>query len=182
VSVLSERLEPVAPQEIGEVCVSGNGLSPGYWRDPESTSNVFTRHSGPHGDAALFRTGDLGYVGADGQVYLAGTREPIARSGGHKFEIGEVEAALESLGSVQAAAVVAAATETDGSVLCCAYVPAAGLNVLPAELRADLAVLLPPYMLPTRWKAFDRLPQTPDGAVERDQLRHWFTENTGLNR
>jgi acyl-CoA synthetase (AMP-forming)/AMP-acid ligase II len=170
-------------QEVGEICISGNGLSPGYWRDPETTSATFVRHPrGGNAAVPVFRTGDLGYVGTDGYIYLAGTREPLARGGGHKFEIGEVEAALESLGSVQAAVVVSTPNEADGSVLCCAYVPAAGLSVLPADLRADLSALLPAYMLPTRWKAFDRLPQTADGAIERDQLRHWFTENTGLVR
>jgi amino acid adenylation domain-containing protein len=175
VAVLDAHLAPVAPGQVGEICVTGAGLGPGYWRDPEKTRAAFVR-SHQAGDTVIrtFRTGDLGFVGPDGLIYAAGTRETVVLADGHRFEVGEVEAALSTLGSVRAAAVVTASHEA-GTALCCAYVPVPGLEVRPADLRADLSLLLPAHMLPTRWRALDRLPHDADGIVGREQIRNWFT-------
>lgn len=174
VMVLDADLGPVTAGQIGEICITGAGLGPGYWRDPEGTRRAFVR-SPRVGDgmARLFRTGDLGLVDLDGLIYAAGTRETVVRAGGHRFEVGEVEAALATLGSLQDAAVVTAGSDA-GTALCCAYVPVPGVEVGPADLRTDLSLLLPAYMLPTRWKALDQLPHDADGAVGREQLRTWF--------
>jgi non-ribosomal peptide synthetase component E (peptide arylation enzyme) len=72
--------------------------------------------------------------------------------------------------------VVTAGIDKEGPVLCCAYVPAAGLDVTAADLRADLSLLLPAYMLPTRWQALDQLPHDADGVVEREHIRNSFAE------
>ena len=55
--------------------------------------------------------------------------------------------------------------------LACVYVPHRGAEVAPAALRQRLAELLPPYMLPTRWKRLERLPLNPNGKVDRRALR-----------
>ncbi len=41
--VLDERLNPVRPGAIGNLYIAGAGLSPGYWRDPLKTAQVFCR-------------------------------------------------------------------------------------------------------------------------------------------
>jgi amino acid adenylation domain-containing protein len=176
VMVLDADLSPVTPGQTGEICITGAGLSPGYWRDPEGTRTAFVRsqHVGD-GMTRLFRTGDLGSVDLDGLIYVAGTRESVVRAGGHRFEVGEVEAALASLGSLQDAAVVTAGNDA-GTALCCAYVPVPGVEVGPADLRTNLSLLLPAYMLPTRWKALDHLPHDAEGAVGREQIRNWFAD------
>jgi amino acid adenylation domain-containing protein len=175
VTVLDADLRPVAPGQIGEICITGAGLGPGYWRDPERTRTAFVR-SQPAGDATTrtFRTGDLGLVGLDGLIHPAGTVETVVHTNGHRFEVGEIEAALAGLGSVQAAAVVTAGRDEAGAALCCAYVPVPGVEVRPADLCAELALLLPAHMLPTRWRALDRLPHDADGTVGREQIRDWF--------
>lgn len=182
VMVLDADLKPVAPGLVGEICITGAGLGPGYWRDPERTRAAFVRsRDAADALARTFRTSDLGLVDLDGHIYVAGTRETVARASGHRFEVGEVEAALASLGSVRAAAVVTAGSGDAGLALCCAYVPVPGIDVKPADLRADLSLLLPAHMLPTRWRALDQLPHTADGTVGRDEIRTWFVDG-GVSR
>jgi non-ribosomal peptide synthetase component F len=63
--VLDDKLQPVPVREIGDLYISGVGLSPGYWRDQQKTSAAFIHN--PHSpdsqssDPAnrLYRTGDL---------------------------------------------------------------------------------------------------------------------------
>jgi amino acid adenylation domain-containing protein len=178
VLVLDDALAPAPPQQIGELHIVGAGLSPGYWRDSDATAAAFVSRT-PAGEAGepMFRTGEYGYVGPDGEIYVAGPRDPMPKSEGPRLELGEIEAAVESLGSVQSAAVVAA-SDAAGPILCCAYVPVSGLDIMPADLRADLAALLPAHMLPTRWKALNHLPRSADGALEREQIRHWFADES----
>src|SRR5205807_1248541 len=83
-------------------------------------------------------------------------------------EVGEIETALHALGTLRECAVVGVATQDfDGVAICCAYVPLAGTAVKPASLREAVAQTLPSYMLPSRWLAFDELPKTSNGKIDR---------------
>jgi len=81
VLVLDDALEPVAFEQVGEVCIRGLGVSPGYWRNPEATRAVFL--SSPREwerTDPIYRTGDLARRGPDGQIYVVGRRQAVARS------------------------------------------------------------------------------------------------------
>ena len=68
-AVLDESLEPVPPGQTGDLYISGSGLSPGYWNDPQKTASVFrTAHDGTR----VYKTGDLAHTGPDGVFYLLG--------------------------------------------------------------------------------------------------------------
>ena len=62
----------------------------------------------------------------------------------------------------------------EGSLICCAYVPAAGAEVSVAGLRASLATLLPGYMLPARWMRYESLPKNANGKIDRPRLSSAF--------
>ena len=174
VDVLDPDLRPLPAGELGEICIRGQGLSPGYWRDAEKTAAAFV-----HDDQGrrTYRTGDLGTRDAHGLLHFAGRRDAQIKSRGYRIELGEIEAALHTLASLQEAAVVAIPTDGfDGHAICCAYVgrdPAPSLA--PAALRAELARLLPAYMLPSRWLALACLPRNHNGKVDRPELRRRFT-------
>ncbi len=178
VLVLDDQLKPVLRDQLGELHIRGLGLSPGYWRDPAATEAAFLRN--PHQTERvdrLFRTGDLGRVNVDGQIYLHGRRD---RRVDHDAELNEIEAALARLGSIRTAVVVALRTdETTGPVFGCAYVPLPGLDVTSAALRDDLAAMLPSALLPSRWMACEHLPRTADGTVDHGEIRRGFAANTG---
>lgn len=167
--VLDEKRQPVPPDQIGEIFIAGVGLSPGYWRDEAKTNAAFVPD--PRGSARIYRTGDLGWVGDDGQFRCAGRADSQIKHRGYRIELGEIEAALNALGELRECAVVAVETEGfEANAICCAYVPGEA-EVAPSRLRAALARSLPVYMLPTRWLAFDALPKNANGKVDRRALR-----------
>ena len=140
---------------------AGAGLSPGYWRDAEKTAAVFVPHPRRSGER-MYRTGDLGRVRADGLVELIGRADTQIKSRGYRIELGEIEAALGTLSSLRESAVVAVASGSfEQWEICCAYVPMPGAEVGPAALRAQLARLVPGYMLPARWMAYARAAAQP---------------------
>ena len=169
--VLDERLDPVARGGIGDLYIRGVGLSPGYWCDPEKTRAAFVPN--PHDPSdRLYRTGDLARVDEQGRIVLVGRADSQIKIRGYRIELGEIEAALHALDALCESAVVPVATDGFGEpALACVYVPHRGAEVAPAALRQRLAELLPPYMLPTRWKRLERLPLNPNGKVDRRALR-----------
>ena len=174
--VLDEALRPVPPGEVGDLYIRGAGLSPGYWRDQEKTRAAFLPYpAGATPDDRIYRTGDLASVGTDGLVRFLGRADSQIKTRGYRVDLGEIETALHALGRLRECAVVGVATQDfDGVAICCAYVPLAGVAVTPASLRAAAAEALPSYMLPSRWLAFDELPKTSNGKIDRRRLKDLF--------
>jgi len=180
--VLNPDLEPVRPGETGDIYIRGVGLSPGYWRDPESTRLAFLPHPRDPLER-IYKTGDLGKVGEDGLIYFSGRTDSQIKSRGYRIELGEIEAALNAIGYLLESAVVAVPSSGfEGSIICCAYTVAPGSAVTPVVLRRDLANAVPSYMLPSRWLALDRLPKNGNGKIDRPRLRNMFENQPGLTR
>jgi amino acid adenylation domain-containing protein len=174
--VLDQELRPVNAGQTGDLYIRGVGLSPGYWRDPEKTAAVFL--DDPQ-RGRLYKTGDLAKVGKDGLVYLLGRADSQIKSRGYRIELGEIETALTALGLLRECAVVAVKTDGfEGMAICCAYVPAPGVDLSSADLRQRLAQVVPSYMLPSQWLTFDSLPLNANGKIDRPRLREHFLAAT----
>jgi non-ribosomal peptide synthetase component F len=174
--ILGPDLEPLPQGEVGEIGIGGAGVTLGYWRDAERTHTAFVSLPAQPG-CPIYRTGDLGKRDDDGLVYFLGRKDSQIKSRGHRIELGEIEAALHAVPEIAQGVVVAIAAEGfGGNTICCAYVPRAGTELSPTAARERLAVLVPRYMLPARWRAMDRLPANANGKVDRVALRTMFEE------
>ena len=174
--VLDDALRPVPLGEVGDLYIRGAGLSPGYWRDADKTRGAFLPYPGSAGPAdRIYRTGDLATLGTDGLIRYLGRADFQVKTRGYRVELGEIEAALHALGTLRECAVVGVQSrDFDGTAICCAYVPADPATVTPATLRAALAAVLPPYMVPSRWRMLDALPKTSNGKIDRRPLQELF--------
>jgi amino acid adenylation domain-containing protein len=176
--VLGSNLQTVKEGEVGDLYIAGKGLSPGYWRDTEKTRAAFIQLEGTL-DKRLYRTGDLAFYGADGLVYFAGRSDAQIKCRGHRVELGEIEAALNSLDWLHESAVVALEIGGfEGTSICCAYAARPDAVVTPTMLRKSLQALLPPYMLPSLWLELDALPKNKNGKIDRSALRKRFEAET----
>jgi amino acid adenylation domain-containing protein len=174
---LDDDLRPVPQGEIGNLYIRGVGLSPGYWRDQAKTDAVFLPN--PHSSAArdrIYKTGDLARVGADGMFYFLGRADSQIKSRGYRIELGEIEAALNAVDGLEECAVVAVNSDGfEGATICCAYAPQSGARVTPNILREELCKVLPNYMMPSKWMAYDKqLPKNANGKIDRPKLREQF--------
>ncbi|MEI5101881.1 amino acid adenylation domain-containing protein [Streptomyces sp. PmtG] len=193
VHVLDDRLRPVPPGVEGELYLAGPGLARGYLHRPWLTAERFVACPfGPPGER-MYRTGDVVVWTREGRLVFRARADDQVKVRGHRVEPGEVEAALMAHPGVALAAVVArqrpgsaggrelvahvvlasgerggsaGAAEPDGP-------PGAGEPdgpPTPEDLRAHLARLLPPYLLPAAFAVRDRLPLTRNGKVDRGAL------------
>lgn len=176
--VLDGELRPLPVDEIGDLYITGAGLSPGYWREAEKTAAAFLPDPRPGREGErVYRTGDLARVGDDGLVYFLGRADTQIKHRGYRIELGEIETALNAVEGLRECAVVAIEAEGfEGTTICCAYAPEPGRAPEPVAIRERLRQLLPTYMLPGRWLMLDVLPKNVNGKIDRRSLRERFAE------
>ena len=56
--------------ETGEICVKGDNVMMGYFKDPEATKESFT-------EDGWFKTGDIGYIDKDGYIFITGRKKNV---------------------------------------------------------------------------------------------------------
>ncbi|MBV7340138.1 amino acid adenylation domain-containing protein [Chloroflexi bacterium TSY] len=173
--VLDEARQPIPAGEVGDLYISGVGLSPGYWKDSEKTKAAFSSVNGHGPEQRVYKTGDLARIGEEGLVYFHGRADSQIKSRGYRIELGEIESALSAIDYVDECAVVAVdESGFGGAIICCAYVPTLGIEVTPVLLRKQLSEHLPNYMLPARWMAFEEFPKNVNGKIDRQRLKEQF--------
>ncbi|MDA0566300.1 amino acid adenylation domain-containing protein [Streptomonospora sp. S1-112] len=147
----------------GELWIGGAGLAEGYRGDARRTAERFPTAGGER----WYRTGDLGRYRPGGLLEFLGRTDRQVKIGGHRLELGEVEAALEDHPGVRRAAVLAVGERSARRLA--AFVagdPAPG----PADLAAHLAARLPAHAVPAEVHALAELPLTANGKVDQQAL------------
>lgn len=159
----------VAPGEVGEIAVQSRYLSPGYWRQPALTASKFVAVAGQPG-MRRYRTGDLGRLAPDGNLFHLGRIDRQVKIRGHRVEPGEIEVALQGLDSVAAAAVVTRPDPVGDPILVACLTLRPGFAADADDLRAWLARVLPAHLLPSRFEFHPALPLTANGKIDRVAL------------
>lgn len=153
---------PVEPGETGEICVAGPTVMQGYWNRPELTRQRYFAN----GDD-LFRTGDFGFRDAAGDIRFVGRRDRQTKLRGHRVELGAIEARALALDGVAGAA----ATVCDaGQSLCLHLAARPGATLSQAELRRELALVLPQHEVPSCFIFYEDWPTTSSGKCDMARL------------
>lgn len=165
---------PVEDGEIGELCIRGSGLSPGYWNDEEKTNNFFGRSSHRNMPSDRFyRTGDLARMRTDGNYEYIGRIDFQIKHMGYRIELYEIEKALISLEEIHHAVVLLLdSPQSDISELI-AFIEVNG-EIDPKEIAGKLRDHLPAYMMPGRIVPIEKIPLTDRGKTDREALRSSF--------
>ena len=171
IHVLDARGRTAPLGVAGEIHIGGIGVARGYLHRPELTAERFVTDPFSTDPAArLYRTGDIGRWRADGEIDCLGRNDHQVKVRGHRVELGEIEGALLTHPAVSEAAVLAR-HDGGGDARLVAYVTTQPGTESGADgLRAHLAALLPPYMVPAVFVALATLPRSPNGKIDRRAL------------
>ena len=159
---------PVPAGEVGALWVSGGSRAQGYWRNAETTQEVF------RGEWVV--TGDLVRIDEEGYVTYVGRGDDALKVKGRWFVPAEVEGCLLEHPAVTAAAVIGA-PDADGLLKPVAFVTVdttAAAHADPPDedaLRTWVLDRLDAYKHPRRVVLLDALPATHLGKVDRSALR-----------
>ncbi len=152
--------------EVGEILSRSPAMMAGYWRDPELTATVIDADGWLH-------TGDLGFVGGDGNLRIVGRLKEMYIRGGYNVYPVEVEAALSDHPAIARVAVVGARDDVLGEVGVAFVVPAAGadLDDLAIDaLRPWCRERIADYKAPDRVVLVADLPVTAMMKVDKAAL------------
>jgi acyl-CoA synthetase (AMP-forming)/AMP-acid ligase II len=153
--------------ERGELLVRGPQVMAGYLRRPEATAGTID-------DAGWLRTGDLGEVDPDGNVFVADRLKELIKVSAYQVAPAELEALLLTHPAVADAAVLGRPDPAHGEVPVAVVVRHAPVE--PAELLAFVAERVSPYKRLRAVRFADSLPRTPSGKLLRRALRGEVTE------
>jgi len=162
VRILDDEGRPVGVDEVGRLQVRSERLMPGYFKDPQRTSDAFSD--------GWFNTGDLARLDGDGYFYIVGRLRDQVISGGHKISSAEIEDLLLKCNGVAAAAVVGAPHEILGEVVKAVVVPKPGAALTVEAVTAFCAARLAAYKVPRIVVFRESLPMSPAGKVLKKEL------------
>lgn len=154
------------PGEPGEIQLRGEpgvSLMAGYLDDPESTAAAYDADG-------WMRTGDLGYVDADGWYYFLDRRSRIIKRGAENVSPARVEAVLLAHPGIAQAAVVGVPDAVYDEAVLAVVVPRPGVALTEADVRAHCAAHLPAPAVPGTVQVADRLPRTASYKVATGAL------------
>ena len=155
----------------GELYIGGVGVTRGYWRRPELTSEKFIANSfEPDRREMLYRTGDLVRYGDDLAIEFIGRTDQQVKIRGFRIELGEIEAVLGAHPAVHEMVAVACRDNADNPQLAAYVVVKPGLSLNAQDLRTYARQKLPEYMVPAFVNFLDAMPLTPNGKTDRKSL------------
>ncbi len=163
VQIWDDADQPVPADTRGEIVLRGPKVFKGYWRDPESTATAFR--------GGWFHTSDVGYLDADGFLYIVDRKKDLIISGGENIASPEVERVLYEHPAVLEASVVGRPDPRWGEVPVAFVVLREGSTVDAEELRAFCVARLAKFKVPRAVHFIEALPRNPSGKVLKRVLR-----------
>ena len=165
--ILNDDDKRCGKMEKGELCVRGTSLAMGYYNDLERTQKVFVQNplnqSYPE---LIYRTGDIVYENEDGEIMFVGRKDSLIKYSGYRIELTEIEHIL-----VNKCKIVKN---------CCAVFPKtkkeivlfyeADQDVSRVDFIRELGKYVPKYMIPKHFIRSEKLPQNPNGKIDRFRL------------
>jgi acyl-CoA synthetase (AMP-forming)/AMP-acid ligase II len=143
--------------EQGEVVVRGGNVVDGYENNPEANAAAFT--------AGWFRTGDQGYLDADGYLCLTGRLKELINRGGEKISPLEIDDVLLRHPAVAEALAFAVPHKTLGEEVHAAVVLKDEAS--ERELREHCAQSLAEFKVPRLVHILEALPRGATGKLQR---------------
>jgi acyl-CoA synthetase (AMP-forming)/AMP-acid ligase II len=166
VRIVDSNGEAVAPGEIGEITVRTPRLMKGYCGLDEATRQTLVN--------GWLHTRDLGWMDADGYLYLAGRKDDLIIRGGENISPAEVETVLYAHPDVEEVAVIGIPDVDWGEQVMALIVPRGGRALTAEEVIDWCHQRLASFKKPTSVRFVSALPRNALGKVLRKELRERF--------
>ena len=158
-----ETHQPVKNGENGIICVRGPQVMSGYWNNPEKTKQALDENN-------WFYTGDIGYLSAQGKLYISSRQTELIIVSGFNVYPAEVETVLDSLHEIKEVAVVGSKDEVSGEKVNAFIVFHTGMQMDKKEIIDKCHKALAHYKTPKQIFILDELPKTPVGKIAKNEL------------
>ncbi len=175
-----------APNQVGEIWVSGPSVAQGYWNKPELTAKTFRARLADAPEKTFLRTGDLGFL-QDGELFITGRIKDLIIIQGRNHYPQDIELTVERAHpALQSGGGAAFSVEIDGQ--------SEKLVVVQEVRRTELRKINPDEVIAAIRRAISEvheiqpyavvlvkptvIPKTSSGKVQRFVCRRQFLEGT----
>jgi amino acid adenylation domain-containing protein len=168
VYLLNEQGEQVPDGSVGEIHIGGSGVGRGYRNLPELTGRSFLPDpfAGATG-ARMYRTGDRGVRGADGEIEFRGRLDRQTKIRGQRVELDEIASILNLHPSIDFATAITNTSSAGENELVAYVLPKEDARVPSLhELQRHLLSSVPSYMVPATFVRLQSRPLSPSGKLD----------------
>ena len=175
VAILNDNGDAVANGTAGEICVRGDLVTPGDYKNPEATAEV--REYGWH------HTGDIGVMSSDGYITIVDRKKDMIITGGFNVYPNEIEQVLSTHAAVQDCAVIGVPDDKWGEAVKAVIQPKPGQSCTPEELCTLVKAKLGSVKTPKSIDFVEQLPRSPVGKILKTELRklYWQDQARAVN-
>lgn len=162
--ICDEYFKNLNQNSKGELCIAGNQLACGYWKNPEKTNESFFNLEYKGKNRRFYRTGDLCMIDKDGDILYAGRLDYQVKIQGYRVELTEIEFhARVYLNGGNAVAVPCQNCNGNYELALFAECREGDVNKLIEFLKSKL----PYYMIPTKVLPVTEFPLNQNGKIDR---------------
>ncbi|MEE1281411.1 MAG: amino acid adenylation domain-containing protein, partial [Acutalibacteraceae bacterium] len=150
----------------GELCITGEGVARGYLNRPELTNEKFVDN--PFGEGKLYHSGDLARWTENGDIEYLGRIDEQVKIRGFRIELGEIETRLREIENIKDCTVIARIDEGGDQALYAYFTSDIQIDI--AEIRDELSISLPEYMIPSYMMQISEIAVTKNGKIDKKAL------------
>lgn len=166
--ILDEKGNELPVGEKGELCIAGDQVTKGYWKNEEKNASSFFEKEVGGKMMRFYHTGDLCYKDADGDIMYSGRMDHQAKIQGFRVELGEIEYhAREFLNDTNVVCV--AFDNKDGLTEIAMFIESEEFNT--DDMIAYMRTKMPSYMIPTRTLFVPVFPLNSSDKIDKVKLR-----------
>lgn len=155
------------PNVEGELCLCGDQLTPGYWKnDKENEEKFFVKNS-----VRYYRSGDMCYYAEDGNLMYVNRKDFQVKINGYRVELGEIENVYAEAAKGKYCVVMPYQNAQDNTELA---IIVEGKEYDYKEHQAYMSSKLTKYMMPSKWLFVKSMPLNQNGKVDRKEIRRIF--------
>ena len=153
--------------EKGQMYVSGEQVTEGYWKNPTKNAEAFKTIEFNGEPRRFYKTGDICMSDEEGEILYFGRADYQVKIQGYRIELGEIEShAREAIGGKNTVAFVYTGQKGSPQIALCLETDAYDEK----EVVAFLNRKLPPYMLPSRFFKVEKFPLNTSDKVDRKRI------------
>jgi long-chain acyl-CoA synthetase len=160
---LDDPAKEVALGETGEICIAGPQVMKGYWRRPKETADTMV--------GEFFRTGDVGYMDAEGFTFIVDRIKDIIICSGFNVYPRRIEEAIYEFPAVQEVTVLGIPDSYRGEAPKAYVKLREGMDATSADIMKFLETKLSKIEMPAAIEFRDELPKTLIGKLSKKELR-----------
>ena len=170
--IIDENGNILPNNKKGELCISGDQVSPGYWNNPKKNNSSFFEAKFENIDRTFYKTGDICSITKDNNILLHGRLDSQIKIDGFRIEIGEIEfISREYLKNVN---VVIISNKINDNYNLAAFIESKKIDT--KLYKNYLRLKLPTYMIPSKIKLLDKFPLNSNDKIDKVALKKMIND------